>query len=441
MLLTHSLRRVLVLICLALVAVTGCKDKEDDTPAPTPTVYPENANPAVNTPLNEVVAAQSSTWTKCVKLGDKTFDFAAMYDSTSSTFHIRNLDGSQVTEQLLSFEVRLAIATTYNGTDAVLAVGGSGLVRTSYKYFTQANVSLFDATGRLVSGLSLTEPGYSVSFRDITPDAHNNTNGYYWAGGVAIDNSQIQYPYVVKLAVVGGALTKVESLVLTQYPRARVMGITHQEVTQAPNPAQEDLILATNSYPGTNPYADSRIVLIKPNYFAYPAGTGWGATTWSRSITGNIGQGYTSPGCLLTTSTGVLVAGYTDDVKTPPTADGTNWTSGIAASVDLTGNVLWRQVFSASTKSDGFYAARVFNGYCYFSGFHSLSYHDSKHLAFSNGLLAKCDLMTGNLISYKTFGDKYKGSYLTDISLDTASQSVYCAGYTNAKFWLFRTEQ
>jgi uncharacterized membrane protein YgcG len=157
---------------------------------------------------------------------------------------------------------------------------------------------------------------------------------------------------------------------------------------------------------------------------------------WQRDLT--TGSGFKSAtragNGTVTQKDGLLYAvGYTEQIKsnTPPNG---YWYSGLIACVKATdGSLIWQKAHSITNYNDGF--ARIYlttNNEIFVSGEASNYYLNKTNKSFGYGLLARINASTGDMISYKTFGDETKYSGFNHLYIK--DNQLFTVGFTNQNY-------
>ena len=155
----------------------------------------------------------------------------------------------------------------------------------------------------------------------------------------------------------------------------------------------------------------------------YPALTPW-TVDWSRQITGTA----VDLNDLAIYQDRIYVAGSVDDpAKTPAPANGSYWTSGLAARLTLTGDVEWSTIAKLTSHTEAFQGVVPTAGGIFFYGL-AARYFQSNNV-FGYGWIARVDPATGAVAAHLTFGqDSYGSGFNTAVYNGT---TLYCGGFTH----------
>lgn len=404
------------MLLIAAVLMAGCKKENNSS-----TSGNSNPNPAQDTPLSENMFAEFQSVYQLYPNHDGSFYALAGGDYTD---YLLKLDNNGYVQQRVELGFRSRRCITKSD-DNIVLVGNLGSVSTPYNMYEQGYIAVFDNNMQLVTTVSLTEPSYKIELYTVKQDLQNPT--LFYAGGMAIDGKFVQYPYICTLRFSEGVMTKESSRIFSDYAQYRIVGMV--EIQSA---GQSDLILETIHYDNIDdPYnadSDAAAHIVKLNYFGET--TGWGHDTWDVAITGPRGNSYTGNNSMDSDENNVYFFGFCNDDKTPTPASDGYWDSGCVAAVNWhQGQMAWSKVIPFSKKDDRFVEGWISNGCLYACGCHSgLLFTNSKEV-FSNGLVAKLSL-SGELISYKTFGDPKRRSWLFSMVNDSQG-NMACAGHSD----------
>ena len=293
-------------------------------------------------------------------------------------------------------------------------------VDTPYSMSNIGYVTVYDQNLQLVATLSLTEPQYKIGLYSILQDAHNPK--VFYVGGLAIDDSYQQYPYLCTLQFSEGLMTKVSSKIYTDHVRCRIISMVEKSEN-----GQHDLILETIRYSVIDsPYNTSsgEVHIVKLNYFEESAG--WGAETWDVAIKGGHGDSYASNNSIDSDENNIYFFGYYCDDKEPAPTNG-YWDSGCVAAINWhQGQLIWSKTISLTNKDEHLYYGCLADGYLYACGGHSGLQYLSTKKHFANGLVMKISL-SGDLVAYKSFGDPERDSFIYYLVKD-ANGHLLCVG-------------
>ena len=160
--------------------------------------------------------------------------------------------------------------------------------------------------------------------------------------------------------------------------------------------------------------------IVKPNYFK--AGFGWGSETWDIAIPGLDGYSYTGNNSIDSDENNIYFFGYCKDVENSTSSDEVH--SGFIAAVDWhQGRLVWTKTIFLEKYFNCFYDGLLSDGYLYACGRHSGVRFLNTNKSFANGLMVKTNL-SGELASYKTFGDPERNSALYHLVKDSKGNMV-----------------
>ena len=410
----------LVMLLLVVVLMAGCKkDENNGNNENTETVGHKNPNPAQDTPLSEHFLAEFESIYQLYPNPDGSFYALA---SGEHTDYLLRLDNSGYVQQRTELGFRSCRCITKSG-ENIVVIGNLGKTSSPYTMYEQGYIAVYDHNMQLVATTILKESQYKITIYTLLQDVQDPT--LFYAGGVAIDDSYIQYPYLCTLQLSGGLMTKVSSKVYTDYAKYRIIGMVEKQLA-----GQKDLILEAHHYkildqPNNTDSGEAHI--IKMNYFEEESG--WGSETWDVAITGPHGDSYVSNNSIDSDENNVYFFGQCCDEKEPAPASG-YWDSGCVAAVNWhNGQLVWMKKISLTNKDECFVDGFVSEGYLFAWGDHSgLRYNNTmKH--FANGLITKLNL-SGELVAYKTFGEPERRSWLFNVVKDNQG-NLACVGHSD----------
>lgn len=408
----------LVMLLLVVVLMVGCKkDENNGNNENTETVGHKNPNPAQDTPLSEHFLAEFESIYQLYPNPDGSFYALA---SGEHTDYLLRLDNSGYVQQRTELGFRSRKGVTISGENIVL-MGNLGYVSSLYGMYEQGYVAVYDRNMQVVATTVLKDPLYKIEMYSLIQDAQDPT--LFYAGGAAIDESYVQYPYLCTLRFSDGLMTKVSSKIYSDNAKRLVIGMVEKQ-----SDGQKDLILETYSYSVIdNPYDSnsSAIHIMKLNYFEEESG--WGSETWDVSISGSHNNSSSKNNSIDSDENNIYFFGYCNDDKSPAPSSGGYWRSGCITAVNWhLGQTSWTKTVSLSNKDDQFYDGMLLDGYLYAWGCHSGLRYNSTMKYFANGLVAKFTL-SGELIAYKTFGEPERNSFLYSFAKDN-NDSFVCVG-------------
>lgn len=419
-------KSVLVMLLIATMFMMGCKKETElenngnnGSNENTETVGHKNPNPAQDTPLSENFFSEFEAIYQLYPNSDGSFLALAGGEYTD---YLLKLDHNGYVQQRTDLGFRSRRCIVKSG-DNIVLIGNVGKVSSPYEMFEKGYAAMYDCNMQLTAMTYVTEPQFKIELNTLIRDGQDSD--YFYAGGLAIDENNIQYPYICALKFSNGMLTKDGSIVLTQYEKQRIVGMVEKNYS-----GQRDFILETVKYTVLDhPYhANSCSVhLIKPNLFEEESG--WGSETWDVAITGPHGDSYTGNNSIDSDENNVYFFGYCNDDKSPAPSDGGYWRSGCVAAVNWhNGQLVWNKKFPLTNKGERFDDGFLYDGYLYACGWHSAVYHNTTKKTFANGLVAKLRL-SGELVAYKAFGDSERCSGFYHLAKDINGKLV-CVGYS-----------
>lgn len=428
----------LVMLLIAAVLMAGCKkDENDGNNENTETVGHKNPNPAQDTPLSEHFLEEFESIYQLYPNPDGSFYALADGEFTD---YLLKLDNNGYVQQRteLGFQSRRCIAKVGEN---IMLVGNLGKTSSPFTMYEQGYIAVYDHNMQLVAATILKESQYKITIHTLLQDVQEPT--LFYAGGVAIDDSYIQYPYLCTFQFAEGLMTKMSSKVYTEYAKYIVIGMVEKQ-----SAGQKDLVLEAHRYrvlDQPNNTDSGEIHIIKLNYFEEESG--WGSETWDVAITGPHGDSYVSDNSIDSDENNVYFFGQCCDDKEPAPSLGGYWDSGCIAAVNWhNGQMVWNKRISLSNKDEKFYNGLLSDGYLYVCGSHSGIYYTTKK-TFANGLVAKLSL-SGELVAYKAFGDPERYSGFYHLAKDF-NGSVFCVGFSgenlgndNTKWsaWFLKTD-
>lgn len=426
----------LVMLLLAAVLMAGCK-KENSTASN----GQSNPNPSQDTPLSENFLAEFESIYQLYPNVDGSFFALAAGEHTDFLLRLSS-DGSVMSKKDLGFRSRRCMLNTG---EHIFIIGNLDYIDTPYTMYKKGCVAVFDHSLNMVAILFLSEPQYKIDINTIIQDSEDPS--LFIVGGAAIDDSYIQYPYLCGVEFSNGNMTKLDNKILSEYAKHRIIGMVEKNLS-----GQKDLILETVHYSVTyEPYDHSscNIHIVKPNVFDEE--WGWGHYTWDIAVEGPHGDSYThGNNSIDSDDENIYFFGYCNDEKETVSGDnGGYWISGCMAAINWReGRETWKKVVAFSNKVDEFADGLLLDGNLYACGRHSQVYYlNSTKNWFSNGLVAKFNL-SGELVSYKTFGDSEAFGELSHIVKDSNGK-LTCAGFSGEnlgngalkyKSWFLKTD-
>lgn len=410
----------LVMLLLAVVLMAGCKkDENNGNNENTETVGHKNPNPAQDTPLSEHFLPEFESVYQLYPNSDGSF-YALAYGEY--TDYLLKLDNSGYVQQRTELGFRSCRCITKSG-ENIVVIGNLGKTSSPYTMYEQGYIAVYDHNMQLVATTILKESQYKITIYTLLQDVQDPT--LFYAGGAAIDESYIQYPYLCTLQFSDGLMTKVSSKVYTDYAKYRIIGMVEKQLA-----GQKDLILETHHYKvldQPNNTDRGEIHIIKTNYFEEESG--WGNETWDVAITGPHGDSYAGNNSIDSDENNVYFFGQCCDDKEPAPSDDGYWDSGCVAAINWhNGQMVWRKRIPLTNKDEHFFNGLLSDGYLYACGSHSGVHYYSTKKTFVNGLVAKISL-SGELVAYKTFGDPERYSCFIHLAKDS-NGSVICVGYS-----------
>src|SRR5262249_44509201 len=124
----------------------------------------------------------------------------------------------------------------------------------------------------------------------------------------------------------------------------------------------------------------------------------------------------------------ILVCGGTQDQTKAEPGNGGYWDSGVAAALNLNGDLVWSQVVRFTDHSDELFTVLPTANGWYFVGDCARFIIGDTHEVFGYGWIAKLDAATGNAQSQLSLGNEAYGS-----GFGTAFEQggrIYCGGWT-----------
>ena len=438
-------KSTLVMLLIAAVLMAGCKKEtepenngnSDNNNENTETVGHKNPNPAQDTPLSETVLSEFKSVYQLCPNADGSFYALAMGQNTD---YLVKLDNNGYVQQRveLGFESRRCLIKS--GENIVL-VGNLGKTTSPYTMYERGCVVVYDHTMQLTATTILKESQYNIQINTIIQDTQDHD--VFYAGGLAIDESYIQYPYLCTLRFSEGLMTKVSSKIYTDYPKYRVLGMVEKNLA-----GQNDLILETLYYWNVDNPEDSQNTeahIVKLNYFEEESG--WGHEIWDVAVLGQHHDSYADNNSIISDESNVYFFGRFQDDKTPAPSSG-YWNSGCVAAIDwYEGRMKWFKSIALSNKSDLLCVGQLSEGCFYICGRHSGLHYNTTKKYFGNGLVVMLSL-SGNLLSYKTFGDPERQACFNHIVKDINGNWVVVGwfgenlGNNNRKYsgWFLKTD-
>lgn len=128
----------------------------------------------------------------------------------------------------------------------------------------------------------------------------------------------------------------------------------------------------------------------------------------------------------------VFIAGDFRDDSKGETDEDKNWKSIFATCISFqNGNTLWAKGYKLSRYNEKIYGAAWWRDHLYITGVQSSFYKTAapERNNLGNALIAKIDPVTGNLVSYKTFGTDKRRS----IIFQPVFQGDFCLGFGNQR--------
>lgn len=410
----NTLRKsTLVLFLIATVLIVGCKKETENTSGNS------NPNPAQDTPLSEHFLPEFKSIYQLYPNSDGSFYALAGGEDAD---YLVKLDNSGYVQQRTELGFRSYRCITKAG-ENIVVIGNLGKISSPYTMYEQGYIAIYDHNMQLSATTILKESQYKITIYTLLQDIQDPT--LFYAGGVAIDDSYIQYPYLCTLQFSEGLMTKVSSKVYTEYAKYIVIGMVEKQ-----SAGQKDLILETHHYrvlDQPNNTDSGEIHIIKLNYFEEESG--WGSETWDVVITGPHDDSFVSNNSFDSDENNVYFFGQCCDDKEPAPSLGGYWDSGCIAAVNWhNGQMVWTKKISLTNKDEKFYNGLLSDGYFYVCGSHSGVYYSSTKKSFSNGLVVKLSL-SGELVAYKAFGDSERSSGFYHLTKDS-NGNVFCVGYS-----------
>ena len=418
------------MLLIAAVLMAGCKKETEpenngnngnnvNNNETTETVGHKNPNSAQDTPLSEHFLEEFESIYQLYSNSDGSFYALA---SGEYTDYLLKLDNNGYVQQRTELGFRSRKCVTISGENIVL-MGNLGYVSSLYGMYEQGYVAVYDRNMQVVAATVLKDSQFKIELYSLIQDAQDPT--LFYAGGAAIDESYVQYPYLCTLRFSDGLMTKVSSKIYSDNAKRLVIGMVEKQ-----SDGQKDLILETYSYSVIdNPYDSnsSEIHIMKLNYFEEESG--WGSETWDVSISGSHNNSSSKNNSIYSDDNNIYFFGYCNDDKSPAPSSGGYWRSGCIAAVNWhLGQTSWTKIVSLSNKDDQFYDGLLLDGYLYACGLHSGVHYYSTKKTFVNGLVAKISL-SGELVAYKTFGDSERYSGFYHLAKDS-NGSVICVGFS-----------
>lgn len=430
---------ILVMLLFAAVLMAGCKkDENDGNNENTVTVGHKNPNPAQDTPLSEHFLSEFESINQLYPNPDGSFYALADGEYTD---YLLKLDNNGYVQQRTELGYRSRRCIVKSGENIVL-IGNVGKVSSPYEMFEKGYVAMYDRNMQLTAMTYVTEPQYKIELNTLIRDSHDSD--YFFAGGLAIDENYIQYPYFCVLKFSNGMLTKDGSTVLTQYEKQRIVGMVEKNYS-----GQTDMILETIKYSVLDhPYHKSSctVHIVKPNLGEEESG--WGSETWDVVVTGLHGDSYTGNNSIDSDENNIYFFGYYYDDKSPAPSSGGYWRSGCVAAVNWhNGQLVWTKKMSLTNRDEFFEDGFISDGFLYACGMHSGVHITTTKKQFGNGLVAKYTF-SGELVGYKTFGDPERDADFIHLAKDVNGKLV-CVGYSgenlgndNTKWsaWFLKTD-
>lgn len=407
------------MLLLAAMLLAGCKKEEYD--------YENNSNPSQDVPSVE----KNYTDYSCLYMivNDDADGYFALAKGKNTDFLLHLDANGVITNQSdLGFRSRRCILET---PEYLIVVGAGGSLSTPYAMNTHGWVAAFDHSLNLVSICNVYEELNKVEINSIVQDPDDAT--LFYAGGfvnVEAEGYCQQRPYVCTLRFDGTHFNKESSCVFSQYNQSRIIGLLIKQ--QA---GQKDLIFEMLCYQTQNdPYDwNNTLHFVKPNFFDEQ--TGWGSVIWNTELEGYYDMTYHQGDDLVSNNgfdsdeNNIYVFGRVHDEKENSTSSGGRWRSGCVTAVNWhDGQMLWTQKLNASECDDDFYNGKLIDGYLYICGRHSGVYYHASNKYLGNGLLAKYSV-SGTLLSYKTFGQSDRYSWLIKPTKNRSGEIV-CVGAT-----------
>lgn len=401
------------LLFLALpLLLAGCK--KDTKP-----VGYSNPNPAKDTPMYETALSEFTGLYRLSPNSDGTFYALASRNYASSVLKIDG-SGTVLGTKDLGFSAGRCMVKTG---ESIMMVGSKGYHSSPYTMADMGMVAVVDPSLDFV-GMTVTETQYKIELTTLVQDSDNPT--LFYAGGWAIDNDYIQYPYICTIEYRDGLLSKIHGKVFhgSNNAKCRIIGMVEKKVSD-----QKDFIVEMLHYSNADDPEDEgscTVHIAKLNYFDEE--WGWGHSTWDVAIEGPLGVSYASNNSIDSDDENIYFFGSCYDEKTPKPLDG-YWNSGCVATVNWReGREVWTKVVSITSKDEIFLQGQLINGCLYACGGHSGVHYPSTKMYFYNGLVAKFDL-SGALLDYKTFGASDCSSRVSHFVKDLNGNLV-CVGWT-----------
>lgn len=412
-----SKKSALALLLIAAVLMAGCKKEEYD--------YNNNPEPSQDTPITEMYYSDYECLYAVINDDAEGYYALAKGVDTDYLLHLDS-NGGVVNQTNIGFHSRRCFLET---PDYLIVIGAGGEISTPFFMNAHGWVATFDRSLNLVSLLNVTEEQGKVDLYSIVQDPDDAS--VFYAGGfvnVEVNGEYQQKPYICTLRLDGSQFSKVTSRVLSQYEKCRIVGLLIKQQN-----GQKDLIAEMLCYETQDDPFDQKNTLHwrKLNFFNEQ--NGWGSDTWHVLLDGFYdmkyysGQDFVSNNGFDSDENNIYVFGRIWDDKDFAPSDGAHWRYGCVAAINWhDGQMLWTQKLRASDRDDDFYNGKLIDGYLYICGRHSGVYFSANNTFHGNGLLAKYSV-SGTLVSFKTFGQSEKYSWLIK-PIKNKNGEVVCVG-------------
>lgn len=407
---------IVVLTCLAICLVTGCKGDKATEPGDEEYVNPDKPN------ANSLIVSQNTfgdtgTWNTIWQVAEDGAGGYYFIGESNSRYGVGHLDasGHQTWFTRSAFDPRDIYVPPQSAiaSDGVLVVGaydndGDGESEIGY-------VSLFGSSGSLLSQIICSSDTSDVWLNSIAPVSDST---FVVVGGEGTPNRT--EPFIASIALTADdQIEKRFETVIHSISNSLFLSV-------ATNPAQvpgSELVLYVLSEvwgeSGDGPLWSHKISASLPNPALW-------TIEWSREIPGKSGLPFiTWSGSLRIFEDNLYIVGHTDDPdKEPPPSSGGAWESGRAASLSLTGELRWHTTVPLTQHDDRFYGFVGTPDGLYAVGCAAGFARGSQR--FGYGWISRIALDTGDVISNMTFGgDSYGSGFNAPI---VSGNKIYCGG-------------
>lgn len=442
--------RKIFLVLLVIVAFVACQKEEavkpssNNTPVNNTTEKVNYNKPTGNSLiLNQRLigdTTKSNTIHRILEAGDGGFYFVGVQESNNVVGKL-SASGTYLWTQKIGFEINSLALTkiaTASGSDR-LAICGKNIV------------SFFTLNGAFDKDIYINQPS-NVTINDI----RSSGSGVYIIGSTEKNSvlypiyGSVPYNSVSSTSIVINTMDNLAGFELVCFSRVNVGsdqppptagdenyigtgtpssgGTTGNNITGGSFNRDESYFVLSRQVSSQNKI--QKITILSINISK-------NRINWQRDLA--TGSGFKSSAkvgnSVLAEKDGLLYAvGFTEYSKANNPTSGDYWTAGLIACVKATdGSLIWQKAHSITNYNDGF--ARIYlttNNEIFVSGEASNYYLNKTNKSFGYGLLARINASTGDMISYKTFGDETKYSGFNHLYIK--DNQLFTVGFANQNY-------